>query len=129
MKKIILRAKIILGDIFDIQLLHFEKNFSKKKNVVEARRFLIFYLREHVQLNYGQMKQHIPAISNHATAIFHYNKMKNNLEIYSDVRQKWDVFYSKLNSDCFDDIQKEFTKLISDRQDLNRQINSIRKIL
>lgn len=129
MKKITLRAKIILGDIFDIQLLHFEKNFSKKKNVVEARRFLIYYLREHVNLKYNEIKKHIPAVSNHATALFHHNKMKNNLEIYSDVRHKWDVFYSKLNSDCFEDIQKEFTRLISDRQDLNKQINSIRKIL
>ena len=129
MDKIILRAKIILGDIFNIQLLHFEKNISRKKNVVEARRFLVFYLRKHMNLKYSEIKKYIPAITNHATVLFHYKKMKSNLEIYSDVRKKWDLFYSKFNSDSFEDIQKEFTRLIADRQDLNKKINSIRKIL
>ena len=129
MDKIILKAKIILGDIFNIQTIHFENNTSRKKNIVEARRFLVYYLREYLQMNYSEINRKIPALSNHATALFHYNKMKTHLEIYSDTRRKYDIFHSKLNSENFSDIQQEMNRLINSRKDLNKQINSIRKIL
>jgi hypothetical protein len=101
MNNIILKAKIVLSQLFDIPIYNFEDNISRKREVVEARRFLVFYLRDIFKLEYTKIVKHIPALTNHA----------------------------KLTESSDLDIEKTMLELILERKNLNKKINELRKIL
>jgi|TARA_B100001540_G_C15563083_1_gene531378 hypothetical protein len=129
MNNIILKAKIVLSQLFDIPIYNFEDNISRKREVVEARRFLVFYLRDIFKLEYTKIVKHIPALTNHATAIYHYNLMLNFLKNEDLTQKKYNIFITKLTESSDLDIEKTMLELILERKNLNKKINELRKIL
>ena len=57
MEKTVLRAKCILAEMFDVNISHFEVNVSRAKNVVEARRFLTYFLCTELEINYSDISK------------------------------------------------------------------------
>tara|TARA_R100000655_G_C2964396_1_gene189405 strand:- start:135 stop:524 length:390 start_codon:yes stop_codon:yes gene_type:complete len=129
MDNLILKAKVVLSDLFDIPIFHFEDNISRKKNIVEARRFLVFYLRDIFKLNYQVIVKKIPALTNHASAIYHYNLMLNYVENEEKTKTKYYDFISKLTDISEKDIEKTIIDLITERKIINKKINELRKII
>tara|TARA_R110000803_G_scaffold104377_3_gene172604 strand:- start:643 stop:1005 length:363 start_codon:yes stop_codon:yes gene_type:complete len=72
----VLIAKTKLCEKFDVNIEDFQENTSRKSNVVEARRFLVYFLVKELDVKPTHIKWFIPSIKHHATALHHIKKME-----------------------------------------------------
>ena len=116
MEKSIQMAKSVLCDIFGINSSHFEKHTSRSQHIIEARRFLIYYLFSECGIKHLHMKKHIPALKNHATSIYHYKKMKELMEMERPTEREYEIgffiryFLKRINDKFFIEINIITTK-------------------
>lgn len=129
METIIIRAKIILSNIFDVDLLHFERHDTRKQIVIDARRFLLFYLRKELEMKYVDILKHIPALKNHATLIHHYNKCKDLFEFEPSFKIKYLIFKNEVDNEEAMTIEDYIVKLKDDRSKINKLLIKYRKLL
>ena len=129
MEILILRAKLILSDLFLINIIHFEKHTTRRVDVIEARRFLVYFLREELGMTYKKITKNIPAISNHATAIHHHKKLKQYMDVEPKLLLKYNDFRSMILDDPNNMIEKEISSMIDKRKLINNQIYNLRKLL
>ena len=129
MENTILKAKLILADMFGIRETHFEKHKSRKTNVNEARRFLIYFLRKELNITFTEICKYVPALTNHATAIHHYKRMTELLSVEAPILRQYEEFKETLLSDETLSIQREIIGLANTRTNLTAQINKLKKLL
>ena len=129
MEELVLRAKVILSEMFKINICHFEKHISRKVNVIEARRFLIFFLREEMEITYEEILRYCPAIKNHATAIYHFNTLSNYILVEPSTKKKYDLFHDRM-VDCPNNfIEKQIMEMTNERKKINNQLYKLKKLL
>tara|TARA_R100000329_G_C7545518_1_gene192683 strand:+ start:221 stop:610 length:390 start_codon:yes stop_codon:yes gene_type:complete len=129
MKEIILRAKTILSQMFGIDPIHFERHSTREVPVVGARRFLIKFLRDDFQVPYQEICKHIPALTNHATAIHHHKLLNDEYELYKNVREKYDTFRSELINHPNNLVEREIMELTEERKQINNKLYKLKKLL
>ena len=129
MESTILKAKLILAQMFGIRKSHFEKHKSRKTNVNEARRFLIYFLRKELKITFTEICKYVPALTNHATAIHHYKRMKELLSVDKRQLRQYEEFKETLLSDQTLSIEREIIGLANTRTNLTAQINKLKKLL
>tara|TARA_R110000823_G_scaffold17068_7_gene54322 strand:+ start:374 stop:763 length:390 start_codon:yes stop_codon:yes gene_type:complete len=129
MEIIILRAKLILANLFNINIIHFEKHTTRKVDVIEARRFLVYFLRDEVGMTYKKIVEAIPALTNHATAIHHYKKLKEYMDVYPDLCNKYHKFRLAIIDDPINQIEKEIISMLEERKKINNQIYKLKKLI
>lgn len=68
---------------------------SQKGNLAKARRYLVYYL----QTEYNLGPSYIGKLLNkdHSSAIYHFDKMKDELSVYSKVADDYNNFKTYLN--------------------------------
>ena len=129
MEQTILRAKVILADKFNIESEHFEKNYSRKKSVVEARRFLVYFLRTEFEYTYYEIIKFVPAFKTHASALHHFNNMEYLLEIEKPLKQMYKRFYDDVMGSNKQWIEQEIGDLTNGRKLINKQITKLKRLL
>ena len=129
MENTILRAKIILADMFGIKLHHFESYSSRRRRVVDARRFLIYFLRQELKVTYMDIIIHIPALTNHSSAIHHYNRQKGFLRVEAPTLKRYEEFRHLLLGDDTILIEKELVSLTEERIKIDKQITDLKQLL
>ena len=129
MEPTILKAKYVLAQIFGISVVHFNKHKSRKANINEARRFLIYFLRKELNITFVEICKYVPALTNHATAIHHYKRMKELIEVEAPIQRKYEEFKNTLLSDSTLSIQSEIIGLGNARAQMKTQINQLKKLL
>jgi|10_taG_2_1085330.scaffolds.fasta_scaffold00277_29 chromosomal replication initiation ATPase DnaA len=129
MENTILKAKLILAQMFGIGKIHFEKHKSRKTNINEARRFLIYFLRKELNVTFTEICKYVPALTNHATAMHHHKRMKELLEVEAPILRKYEEFKETLLSDETLSIQREIIGLRNTRTNLTAQITKLKKLL
>tara|TARA_R110000824_G_scaffold321727_2_gene508540 strand:- start:1129 stop:1533 length:405 start_codon:yes stop_codon:yes gene_type:complete len=129
MENTILRAKLILSDYFKINIIHFDKHVCRDLLVVEARRFLIYFLRNELDCTYQEICKFCPSITNHATAIHHYKRMKGFLKNDKKIEKHYINFLSKIlgSEDLL--IENEVMILNNERKLLNNKITKLKLLL
>ena len=91
-------AKFKLCDKFSVEFDDFEINTSRKANVIEARRFLIYFLVRELEVRPTHIKYFIPSIQNHGTALHHLKKMEDFMGLEVGKCEQYDDFrYSMVN--------------------------------
>ena len=75
MDKTIEIAKCTLANIFGIKKEEFDRSITRKSNVVEARRYLIYFLVNELNLKFVNVPLKMKCISTHSSAIHHFYKM------------------------------------------------------
>jgi len=90
------KAKMVLSDMYKVDLFYLENNKNRKANIVEARRFLIHYMYNEIGITFNGMKNHIKGL-HHATAIYHNNKIKELMEFEPKLRQNYQDFMIESN--------------------------------
>ena len=125
MDELVLRAKIILADMFKIGIRHFDKHFSRKVKIIEARRFLIYFLRDELGITYNEIVKYCPAITNHATAIHHYKRLKELIVVERSTRSRYRLFRKRVVDDPTNLIENQIIEMIENR----KQINNLKKLL
>lgn len=133
----VLSAKVILADMFDIHIQNFEHNVSRVRDVVEARRFLTYFMVKELGIRYNAIKKYVPALGNHATAIHHFKRVEWYLEDNPNSGKPNDPYvhkmYNRFLDEIFSDekvlIEKEIEELVEQRTQIGTQIRKLRSII
>ena len=100
------KAKEVLLELFDVDLCYLENNTNRKKEVIEARRFFIYYLNVELKIPYNRLKDHIKGL-HHATAIYQCKKLQDLLQVEKSLRNKYNRFLVLANDvDVLDTLLK-----------------------
>ena len=136
MKGTILKAKLIIAEHFGIDAMHLDKNISRKVPIPDARRMLVYFLREHLELTYNEIVLEVGSITNHATALYHYRRMDELINIRSgdkcldrQLRVSYAKFMDKLLNKDNTLMEEEMFILTKERKELNKQINNLKKLI
>jgi chromosomal replication initiation ATPase DnaA len=73
---------------FRVQPNDFLMMGSRKQNIIDARRFLIYYLYYHEGIKHNHMCEFIEGID-HSTSIYHCNKIQELFSIERKLREKY----------------------------------------
>ena len=90
------KAKAILVELFKIDIFYLENNTNRKRNVIEARRFLIYYMNRELLIPYLRVKDYIKNL-HHCTALHHCRKLEELLPQERGLREKYHKFYVLAN--------------------------------
>ena len=129
MEKSIQIAKSVLAKMFNINVIHFDKHVSRSANINEARRFLIYYLIKELDVKYLHMKYHVPALTNHATAIHHFKKMEQLMDVEWITRQRYDEFRMKMDTEGHSHLLKDYTDAIQEMQLIKSRLKSLKEMI
>lgn len=129
MEKSIQIAKSVLSDMFKIDIIHFDKHITRCANVNEARRFLIYYLVSECGIKHLHVKHFIPSLTNHATSIHHYNKMKDLMEIEWSTKETYEDFKKKMKEDGHDLLMIDYTNTIQELQQVQNKLDTLKKMI
>ena len=129
MKTIVDIAKVILCRKFKIGLKHFNRNSSRERNIIDARRFLCYYLRYELGFTFVEITNHIPAITNHATVLHHCRRLKDLFDVEPKLKNHYNHFIGLMQEDPECIISTEISDLLQDKKDLSKQIYKLKKLL
>tara|TARA_Y100000114_G_scaffold150633_1_gene166354 strand:- start:284 stop:730 length:447 start_codon:yes stop_codon:yes gene_type:complete len=62
------RARNILCQMFNVDKYYLENNTCRKRNVIDARRFLVYYMNRELEIPYNRLQDYIKGM-HHATGI------------------------------------------------------------
>ena len=120
MEKTIQIAKITLADTFSVPVEIFEKTYKgRQKNVVEARRFLVYFLRKELDITY----------ISHATVMHHYKKLDDFMKYEKHLKAKYDNFKSAMLTTGFDKLEKELNRQIDIRNSIDNNIKTLKNLI
>ena len=98
MEKTIHIAKSVLSKMFKIHPCHFEENKTRSISVVEARRFLVYFLVKELGVRPTHIKWFVPCLTNHASALHHIKKMEWFIKTEKGKQEEYEDFrYSMVN--------------------------------
>ena len=120
---------MILAEMFNMKLIHFESNTSRKADVVEARRFLTYFLVKELEVKYTEVKRYIPAIGNHATALHHVKLLTRYLQVEMPTLRKYEEFKETLLNDEGTYVEKEISVLKGQKTIITKQINKLKNLI
>ena len=129
MDKTIEIAKCTLADIFNIRKKEFDEHISRKKPVVEARRFLIYFLVDELGMKFNKVPQVMTSLTNHASIMHHFYKMMDLMEIESDTRIKYVDFKNQMLDKGMDKLEKELVKQIKINKVVNWNIKELKRMI
>jgi hypothetical protein len=129
MEKSIQIAKSVLGNMFKIETIHFEKHLSRSANINEARRFLIFYLYTECKIKHLHMKKYIPALQNHATSIHHFRKMSDLMEMEVNTRNLYDEFKTTMIEQGHSHLMNDYTNAVQDLAAIQNRLSTLKKMI
>ena len=94
----VLIAKAKLSEKFDVNLEDFDRKTSREGKVVEARRFLVYFLVKELGVRPTHIKWFVPSLKNHASALHHVKKMDWFLKTEVGKADEYEDFrYSMVN--------------------------------
>ena len=112
MERTIKIAKSVLSSMFGISEMHFEKHVSRKTNINEARRFLVYYLVRECGIKYAYVKNHIPSLTNHATAIHHVKIMNQYMKNEPKTKEMYEKFRITMETEGQTHLVKDYQKAL-----------------
>ena len=129
MEKTIHIAKSVLSKMFKIHPCHFEENKTRSISVVEARSFLVYYLVKECDVRYLHVKKFIPSLKNHATAIHHFKKMENLMDVEWETRSKWDHFRHTMDKEGHTHLMKDYTEAVKELKMVQTRLDNLKKMI
>ena len=116
------KAKKVLLELFDVDIYFLENNTNRKREVIEARRFLIYYLNRQLKIPYQHLKKYIKGL-HHATAIYQCRKLEDLLKTEKPLRNTYNKFLVLAND--FDVLETLLTIKRQQANYLNREIYAL----
>ena len=129
MNKTIEIAKCTLADIFNIRKQEFDRPLSRKREVVEARRFLIYYMVDELGMRFLHIPSQMKSITSHATAMHHCYKMIDLLEFETITKEKYTNFKNIMAEKGINTLQNEMAKQIKLKNAISRNINQLKQMI
>lgn len=129
MKKKIEIAKCTLADMFSMNVEDFDRSITRKSNVIEARRFLIYYLVDDLSIKFVDVPNKMKCISTHASAIHHFYRMIDLMDTEEETKKKYLIFKNNLNTRGVYSLEKHLDKLIDQRKLVNWNIKKLKQMI
>ena len=129
MDKTIEIAKCTLADIVSIREEEFDKPLSRKREVVEARRFLIYFLVEEMGMRFLHIPPKMQSITSHATAMHHFYKMIDLMEYEPKIKIKYMEFKNQMADKGMDSLENELSKQIKMKKVIKWNIEQLRGMI
>ena len=116
------KAKKVLLELFDVDIYFLENNTNRKREVIEARRFLIYYLNRELKIPYNRLQDYIKGL-HHATAIYQCRRLEELIQIEKPLRNTYNKFLVLAND--FDVLETLLTIKRQQANYLNREIYAL----
>jgi hypothetical protein len=133
MEKTIEIAKCTLADIFSINKLEFDRKITRIAPVVEARRFLIYFLVNECSLKFSEVPKVMKCITSHASAMHHFYKMMGWMDLEADSYKKLQLKYIDFKNQMLDKgmehLEKELHNQYAMRKTINWNIKKLKKMI
>lgn len=129
MDKTIAIAKCTLAELFDINIIEFDRKMTRKRNVIEARRFLIYFLADELGMRFNHIPMKMKCITSHATAMHHFYKMIDLMKIEEKTRLKYMTFKNMMADKGMNTLESELIKQIEIKKIVSWNIKQIKGML
>tara|TARA_R100000231_G_scaffold56573_1_gene46916 strand:+ start:259 stop:660 length:402 start_codon:yes stop_codon:yes gene_type:complete len=130
MEKTIQIAKLTLADIFNVPVKIFEKEYKgRQKNVVEARRFLVYFLRNELDITYEKICEYCPTYISHATVMHHYKKLNDFFEYDKILAKKYKNFKEAMLTSGLDKLEKELCRQVDLMKSIEKNVNALKTLI
>jgi len=130
MDKTIEIAKCTLADIFNISKEDFDRR-TRKSPVIEARRFLIYFLVNEMNFKFSDVPKEIKSITNHATVMHHFYKMMEWMDVKAEesTKIKYMNFKNLMLEKGMNKLEKELHKQFELRKVINWNIRQLKEMI
>lgn len=129
MEKTIEIAKYTLADYFKIDKKEFETGRSRKPNIIEAKRYFIYFMVNELEIKFLHATKYIPSLKSHATIMHHFYRMKEILKIEKATRQKYANFKRLILSKGMDKLEIELHRQREIRKSLDINIKKLESLI
>jgi chromosomal replication initiation ATPase DnaA len=123
-------AKCTLSDIFNIR--REELNIrTRTQDVIEAKRYLIYFLVNELGMKFVEVPKYIKSIRSHATAMHHYYKMKDLLEMKHETKTQTQYiqFKNQVIEKGMDKLERELSKQIELKKVVSWNIKQLKGLI
>lgn len=130
MQKTIEIAKCTLADMFEIRKEDFDL-ITRKRPIIEARRFLIYFLVNELGVKFSYVSKYIKSIRSHATAMHHFYKMIDLMEMKHEEQTKINYikFKNLMLEKGLDKLEKELQKQLELKKVVNWNISQLKEMI
>ena len=104
--------------MFGIDKDNFERYTNRRTKTVIARRYLIYFMVNELSIPFYHIKNYLPALRNHATAMHHFYKMRDEMDIYKDT----ELNYLEFKKNMLATSNFYITQEIKDKEDAIRAL-------
>ena len=122
-------AKSVLSNMFDVSEIHFEKHLTRRANVNEARRFLVYYLVRECGVKYSYVKNYVPALTNHATAIHHVKLMVQYMKNEPRTKLMYEKFRATMETEGHTHLVRDYERAIVEMETLKIKLLTLKKLV
>lgn len=131
MEKTIEIAKCTLAEIFDINKKEFDRKITRKASVVEARRFLIYFLVNELSMKFSDVPKVMKCITSHASAMHHFYKMMDWMDLKSEesLKLKYIDFKNQMIEEGMQHLEKELLNQYALRKTINWNIKQLKAMM
>ena len=104
---------------------------TRERDVIEARRFLIYFLVNELGIKFYYVPKYIKSIRSHATAMHHYYKLKDLFEMKHEAKTKakYIQFKNQVVEKGMDKLERELTKQIELKKVVNWNIKQLKNMI
>ena len=123
-------AKCTLADMFNINKDDIDRRI-RKAPVIEARRFLIFFLVDELSMKFSDIPKVVKSITSHASAMHHFYKMMNwmDLKCEEKLKMKYLNFKNQMVEKGLSNLESELHKQIKMKKVINWNINQLKNMI
>jgi hypothetical protein len=129
MERTIKIAKSVLSSMFGISEIHFEKHISRRADVNEARRFLVYYLVRECGIKYAYVKNHVPSLTNHATAIHHVRRMNDMMDVEPHTKELYQKFRVTMETEGQTHLVKDYQKALIELDTIKDRLKTLKRMV
>ena len=115
--------------MFGISEIHFEKHISRKSDVNEARRFLVYYLVRECGIKYSYVKNHVPSLTNHATAIHHVKIMEQYMKNEPKTKESYEKFRITMETEGQTHLVRDYQKALVEMESIKLRLKTLKKLV
>ena len=129
MDKTIEIAKVTLADYFNINKNEFETGRCRKRPIVEAKRFLIYFMVNELGVKFLYVSDYMPSLKSHATAMHHFYRMIELMEFEDDTKEKYANFKKLMLSKGMNKLESELHRQIELRKSIEVNIEQLKTMI
>jgi len=130
MEKTIEMAKCTLSEMFQIKRDDIDIR-TRKREVVEARRFLIYFMIMELGIKFSFVPLYLKSIRSHASAMHHHYKMMDllNMQHEKKLRSDYENFKSRILTDGLGELEQELNRQIILKREISNKIKQLKKMI